>query len=84
MSNHTYAAGTWVVPYRPLVDSELASAAICLIPILTLFVLMFLTRVLYAAVTSVCAAIIVACGECCEGCRFTCGSRRLYGGRADY
>lgn len=53
---------TYIANYAP-VTSELASAGIVLIPIALLFVLIFTTRVIYAALASLLVFLIIA-AEC--------------------
>lgn len=48
------------VEYGPLAGSELASAGIVLIPILVLFALLFVTRVIVAAIVGLAVLLIVS------------------------
>lgn len=50
-------------PLAPLDNSVGASAAIVILPIILLFVLIFVTRVAYAAIIGLAATLIVACGR---------------------
>lgn len=52
---------SYLVDYAPVAGSELASAAVVLVPIGVLFVLCFVTRVVYAAAAALVLNIIVAC-----------------------
>ena len=51
---------SFTVDYAPLANSELASAGIVLIPIVVLFALLFMTRVIVAAVVGLAAVLIVS------------------------
>lgn len=64
---------SWTVDYAPLAGSYEASAAIVVIPILSLFVLLFLTKVYIAAVVALSGCLIVAIGErlCAEASAHT-------------
>jgi hypothetical protein len=59
----------WTVDYYPLSGSVGASAAIVIIPILALFVLLFMTRVIIAGLVALAGCLIVATGELRYACQ---------------
>jgi len=59
----------WTVDYYPLSGSIGASAAIVIIPILALFVLLFMTRVIIAGLVALAGCLIVATGELRHACQ---------------
>jgi len=69
----------WTVDYYPLSGSIGASAAIVIIPILALFVLLFMTRVIIAGLVALAGCLIVATGELRYACQGS-PKQRVYGG----